>query len=87
MDCSATKSPRTVAAEAVDCEREEWARESEVEEWVEWREDAERDCFVEQEVKRAMIMADATIRAVVMMLHLVRSLRINFVFIVILIKK
>ena len=56
-------------------------------EWVEWREDAERDCFVEQEAKRAMIMADANIRAVVMMLRLVRSLMIIFVFIVILIKK
>ena len=56
-------------------------------EWAEWREDAERDCFVEQEARRAMIMADATIRAVVMMLRLVRSLRIIFVFIVLLIKK
>ena len=87
VDCSATKSPRTVAAEAVDWEREDWARESEVEVWAAWREDAERDCFVEQEVKRAMIMADATIRAVVMMLRLVRSLMIIFVFIVVLIKK
>ena len=58
-----------------------------MEEWVEWREDADRDCFVEQEAKRAMIMADANIRAVVMMLRLVRSLMIIFVFIVILIKK
>ena len=59
---------------------------------MEWREDAERDCLgveqeVKQEVKRAMIMADANIRAVVMMLRLVRSLMIIFVFIVILIKK
>ena len=46
-----------------------------------------RDCFVEQEAKRAMIMADDTIRAVVMMLRLVRSVMIIFVFIVILIKK
>ena len=65
---------------------------SEVEEWVEWREDAERDCLgveqeVKQKVKRAMIMADANIRAVVMMLRLVRSVMIIFVFIVILIKK
>ena len=42
---------------------------------------------MEQEVKRAMIMADDTIRAVVMTLRLVRSVRIIFVFIVILIKK
>ena len=59
---------------------------------MEWREDAERDCLgveqeVKQEAKRAMIMADANIRAVVMMLRLVRSLMIIFVFIVLLIKK
>ena len=50
---------------------------------MEWREDAERDCFVEQEAKRAMIMADANIRAVVMMLRLVRFLMFIFFFFVI----
>ena len=61
-------------------------------ECVVWREEAVRDCLgveqeVKQEVKRVMIMADDTIRAVVMMLRLVRSGMIIFVFIVLLIKK